>query len=332
MNVLITGITGFAGSHLADYILEHHKGVKVYGTIRYRSRTENIEHLRNSVEFIECDLTDYVAVKRAIELSKPSRVFHLAANSYVPDSWKMPDQVMTNNVISQVNLLEVIRSSSVCTKLKTRIQVAGSSEEYGLVKPNEVPIKESNVLRPLSVYAVSKLAQDFLGYQYYKSYGLRVVRTRAFNHTGPRRGELFVCSTFAKQIAEIEKQASSIHEDWFGKKSPTIQVGNLDAVRDFTDVRDTVRAYWLVLEKGRAGEVYNIGSGRMITMKDMLDILLSLTNVPIVKTINVDRLRPSDVEVLVCDYSKLSAITGWTPEIEFKDTLEDLLNFWRKRV
>lgn len=332
MNILITGITGFAGSHLADYILENHKDAKIYGTIRHRSRTENIEHLRDQVEFIDCDLTDYVATKRVIDASKPGRVFHLAANSYVPDSWKMPTEVTTNNVISQINLLEAIRSSPVCTKLKTRIQVAGSSEEYGLVKPNEVPIKESNVLRPLSPYSVSKLAQDFLGYQYYKSYGLRIIRTRSFNHTGPRRGEVFVCSNFAKQIAEIEKYARSAHGKWFGKDSPAIQVGNLDAVRDFTDVRDTVRAYWLVLEKGRAGEVYNIGSGRMITMKDMLDILLGLTNVPIVKTINADRLRPSDVEILVCDYSKLQAVTGWEPEIKFKETLQDLLAYWRKRV
>ena len=183
MNVLITGITGFAGSHLADYILENHKEANIYGTIRYRSRTENIEHLRSKVEFLNCDLTDYVGTKRVIDLVKPSRVFHLAANSYVPDSWILPTEIFTNNVIGQVNLLEAIRSSSVCAKLKTRIQVAGSSEEYGLVKPNEVPIKESNVLRPLSVYGVSKLSQDFLGYQYYKSYGLRVIRTRAFNHS-----------------------------------------------------------------------------------------------------------------------------------------------------
>jgi len=322
MNILITGITGFAGSHLADYILENHKDVKVYGTLRHRSRTENIEHLRGKVEFIDCDLTDYVATKRAIDISTPRRIFHLAANSYVPDSWKMPIQVLTNNIMSQTNLFEAVRASKFCKRFGTRIQVAGSSEEYGLVKPNEIPINEMNVLRPLSTYSVSKVAQDFLGYQYYKSYGMKIIRTRAFNHTGPRRGELFVCSTFAKQIAEIEK----------GNKLPVIQVGNLEALRDFTDVRDMVRAYWQILDKGKFGDVYNIGSGKMRTMREVLDMLLALSPVKIEKVIDVNRLRPSDVEILVCDYTKLNKLTGWNPEIEFKQTLQDLLDYWRRRV
>ena len=322
MNVLITGITGFAGSHLADYILANHRDVKVFGTMRHRSRTENIEQLKGKAEFIECDLTDYTATKRAIDIATPSRIFHLAANSYVPDSWKMPAEVLYNNIVSQTNLFEAVRDSKFCKRFGTRIQIAGSSEEYGLVKSNEVPINELNEIRPLSAYGVSKVAQDFLGYQYCQSYGMKIIRTRAFNHTGPRRGEMFVCSTFAKQIAEIEN----------GSKDGFIQVGNLEALRDFTDVRDMVRAYWQILDKGKFGDVYNIGSGKMRTMREVLDMLLALSSFRIEKVIDVNRLRPSDVEILVCDNTKLCKLTGWKPEIEFKQTLQDLLDYWRRRV
>jgi len=169
---------------------------------------------------------------------------------------------------------------------------------------------------------VSKVSQDLLGYQYYKSYGLKVVRTRGFNHTGPRRGDVFICSTFAKQIAEIEKK----------KKSPVIYVGNLEAKRDFTDVRDTIRAYWLSLEKGEEGEVYNIGSGKTYAMKEILDILLSLTNMQIEVKVDPQRLRPSDVPILLSDSTKFVELTGWKPTIPMKKTLQDLLDYWRERV
>ena len=191
-----------------------------------------------------------------------------------------------------------------------------------MVYPDEVPIKETNPLRPLSPYAVSKVAQDLMGYQYFQSYGIKAIRTRAFNHTGPRRGHVFVTSNFAKQIAEIEA----------GKKEPIISVGNLDAKRDFTDVRDTVRAYWLAAEKGEPGEVYNIASNRTITIQALLDNLLALSDKKIDVRQDPDRMRPSDVEILWGDASKLEKATGWKPEIPFEKTLEDTLNWWRERV
>jgi len=200
--------------------------------------------------------------------------------------------------------------------------VAGSSEEYGFVHPHELPMKETNPLRPLSPYAVSKVAQDLLAWQYFKSYGLRTVRTRGFNHTGPRRGEVFICSNFAYQIAEIEK----------GKRDSVIKVGNLEAKRDFSDVRDIVRGYWLCLEKGKEGEVYNIGQGKAYSMKEVLDLMLSLTKVKVKVEVDPQRLRPSDVPILISDSTKFRKLTGWKPEIPFEQSLQDLLDYWRERV
>lgn len=317
MRVLITGITGFVGSHLAEYCLER-GDVEVFGTIRWRSRTENIELIKNDVCLIETDLKDPSAVKKTLEESKPDYIFHLAAQSFVPTSWRAPAETMSTNIDSQLNIFEAVRDLN----LDCRIQIAGSSEEYGLVHPDEVPIKESNPLRPLSPYAVSKVAQDYLAYQYNQSYDLFVVRTRAFNHTGPRRGHVFVSSNFSMQIAQIEK----------GKKEPVIDVGNLDAKRDFTDVRDIVKAYWLSLEKCDPGEVYNIGSGKAVTVREMLHILLSFTDKDIEIRQDPERLRPSDVMILLADIDKFTKQTGWQPEISLEKTLEDLLNYWRERV
>jgi GDP-4-dehydro-6-deoxy-D-mannose reductase len=318
MRVLITGITGFAGSHLAEYILNNKPDVEVFGTVRWRSRMENVQHLQGKIELVEADLKDIVSLQSSLAHVKPDRIFHLAAQSFVPTSWKCPAETFAINAIGQVNLFEAVRSLN----LSPRIQVAGSSEEYGQVNTDEVPMKETNPLRPLSPYAVSKVAQDFLGYQYYKSYGLRVVRTRGFNHTGPRRGEVFVTSSFAKQIAEIEA----------GKKDPVIHVGNLEAKRDFTDVRDVVEAYWLSLEKGEDGDVYNIGSGVARSMKEVLETLLSLSKVSVRVEVDPRRLRPSDVPILLSDSSKFMKLTGWKPKIPFVQTLRDLLDYWRERV
>ncbi len=318
MRVLITGITGFAGSHLADYILENHSEVKLYGLIRWRSPMENILHIQDKIELHHGDLKDIVSLKKCLAEIKPDRIFHLAAQSYVPFSWKCPSETFSINAIGQINLFEAVLSLN----LSPRIQVAGTSEEYGLVNAAEIPMKETNPLRPLSPYAVSKIAQDFMAWQYYKSYGLKTVRTRGFNHTGPRRGEVFICSNFAKQIAEIEK----------GKKEPVIYVGNLEAKRDFTDVRDTVRGYWVCLEKGKEGDVYNIGSGKTYSMKEVLDLLLSLSEVDVKIEVDPERLRPSDVPVLLSDCTKLKELTGWEPKIPFKQSLQDLLEYWRERV
>ena len=318
MNILITGITGFAGSHLAEYILAHHPGVKVHGIIRWRSRMDNVAGILGQVELHEADLKDMVSLKKVLAACRPERIFHLAAQSFVPTSWRLPAETFMINAVGQINLFEAVLD----LKLDPRIQIAGSSEEYGMVHPDEVPMKETNPLRPHSPYAVSKVAQDLLGYQYFKSYGLKVIRTRGFNHTGPRRGDVFVTSNFSKQVAEIEK----------GKREPVIHVGNLDARRDFTDVRDMVRAYWLAAEKGEPGDVYNIGSGTAISMHRLLEMLTALSRTKLRIQVDPERLRPSDVQILLADNSKFRALTGWAPTIPFEKTLADLLDYWRERV
>jgi len=314
---LITGITGFAGSHLAEYCLAR-GDVEVFGTARWRSRMDNVQHFLDQITLIDCDLKDSVAVRHCLTEVRPDYIFHLAAQSFVPTSWKAPVETMTTNVVGQINIFEGMRE----LKLDSRVQLACSSEEYGMVYEDEIPIKETNPLRPLSPYGVSKVAQDLLGYQYYESYGLFTVRTRGFNHTGPRRGDVFVSSNFSRQIALIEK----------GKQEPVVKVGNLDARRDFTDVRDMIRGYWIALEKGEPGDVYNIGSGTDVTIRTMLDMLLEVSSIDIEVRQDPDRMRPSDVEVLRADNSKFCNLTGWKPEIPLEKTLEDLLNYWRERV
>lgn len=318
MRALITGITGFAGSHLAEYLLAEHPEVEVFGTYRWRSRRENIEHFDERVKMIEADLRDYSSLHSLLDEVRPDFIFHLAAQSFVPSSWRAPAETLGTNITGQTNLFEAVRY----LELDPVIQIACSSEEYGLVHPDETPIKETNPLRPLSPYAVSKVAQDFMGYQYFQSYGLKVIRTRAFNHTGPRRGDVFVTSNFAKQVASIEA----------GLQDPVIHVGNLEAIRDFTDVRDTVRAYWLGVNKGRPGEVYNIATGNGIHIHELLDMLLEMSTVEVEVKEDPERMRPSDVEILIGDSSKFRADTGWEPEIPFEKTLADVLQYWRDRL
>ncbi len=317
MKCLITGITGFAGSHLAEYLLER-GDCEVHGILRWRARTEHIDAIRSRVHLHACDIRDQTAMTDVIREIRPDRVYHLAAQSYVPMSWVAPAETLTTNILGQSNLFEAVRAVGC----DTRIQIAGSSEEYGMVLPDETPIKETNPLRPLSPYGVSKVAQDLMGYQYHQSYGMFIIRTRAFNHTGPRRGEVFVTSNFARQIAEIEK----------GKRPPVIHVGNLEAVRDFTDVRDTVVAYYLALEKGIPGEVYNIATGKGYRIREMLDILLSIARAKVTVEPDPKRMRPSDVELLIGDPAKLERETGWTRRYSFEQTMNDLLEYWRARV
>jgi GDP-4-dehydro-6-deoxy-D-mannose reductase len=316
MRVLITGITGFVGSHLTEFALG--KGAEVFGTYRWRSRLDNIQNLLTKIRLIDCDLRDAISVRNAVKEAKPDWIFHLAAQSFVPASWTAPADTMHINVIGTINLFEAVRQLD----LDCRILNAGSSEEYGLQFEQELPIKETNPLRPLSPYAVSKVAQDLLGWQYHRSYGMFIVRTRAFNHSGPRRGEVFVDSGFAWQIARIEA----------GLQEPVIYVGNLEAKRDFTDVRDIVQAYWLALEKGEPGEVYNIASGKAWSVQEVLNMLLGMTKVQVEIRQDPARMRPSDVPVLIGDSTKFRQRTGWQPKIPYEQTLRDMLDYWRSRV
>jgi GDP-4-dehydro-6-deoxy-D-mannose reductase len=314
--------------------------VEVFGIYRRRSRLDNLddvsdklhmiepgvaneETLRRAfangkINLIECDLLDAFSVHKLIGSVRPDRIFHLAAQSHVPTSWNAPAVTLQDNVLGQLNIFEAIRE----TEIDPLIQIAGSSEEYGMVYPDEVPMRESNPLRPLSPYAVSKVAQEMLAYQYHQSYGIRSIVSRGFNHSGPRRGENFVDSSFARQIAQIEK----------GKQEAIIYVGDLTSKRDFTDVRDMVRAYWLLLEKGKPGEVYNIGSGNTRPMQEVLDMLLKLSRVKVDVRVDPTRLRPSDVMILWSDSSKFKEATGWEPTITYEQTLRDLLDYWRARV
>lgn len=316
MKVLITGVTGFAGSHLAELCIAR-GDVEVFGTYRWRSRRENIAHIKD-MELVELDLIDPSSVHKALKRIRPDRIFHLAAQSFVPTSWTAPSQTFEVNVLGQLNLFEAMVDLGLTG---TRFLVVGSSEEYGLVHPHETPIRETNELRPLSPYAVSKVAQDYLGYQYFRSYGVHAVRTRAFNHGGPRRGEVLLPSDWAKQIAEIEK----------GLKEPVVEVGNLEAIRDFTDVRDVVRAYWLALEHCDPGEVYNIGTGNRPRVGEILEMLLAWSDAAIEVRQVAAKMRPSDVEILVCDSSKFRAATGWEPQISLETMLKDTLDYWRER-
>ncbi|KKR34331.1 MAG: NAD-dependent epimerase/dehydratase [Candidatus Gottesmanbacteria bacterium GW2011_GWC2_39_8] len=315
---LITGITGFAGSHLAELLLS--RGHEVWGTTRPRSKGDNIDSIKYNLHLEDADLLDSHSLYTIVSKIKPDYIFHLAAQSFVQSSWASPANTVELNVVGTVHLFEAVRRAEI----NPVIQIACSSEEYGMVYKDETPIKETNPLRPLSPYAVSKVAMDYLGYQYFMSYGVKIIRTRGFNHTGPRRGEVFATSNFAKQIAEIEK----------GKRLPIVEVGNLDAERDWTDVRDMVKAYLLAVEKGEPGEVYNICSEKTVKVGDMLNMLISKSNAKDKIEIKQDpsRMRPSDVPILLGDATKFKKATGWVTEIPFEKTMEDLLSYWRERV
>jgi GDP-4-dehydro-6-deoxy-D-mannose reductase len=319
MKALITGIAGQTGSHLAEYILEHHPDWQVHGVVRYRSDLSNLADILGKIKLHHCDLKDAHNVDRVISEVKPDYIFHLAATSFVKDSFLQPAEVMDNNTRGQINLCE----SLLKYRPDARIQVACSSEQFGLVLPEEVPIKEENQLRPLSPYGVSKCAQESLARQYYHSYKLHTIITRTFNHTGPRRTEAFVESTFCAQIAAYEA----------GHGQPVIKHGNLDSVRDYTDARDVARAYWMAVDKCDPGEPYNICSNNRITIGELLRMLISMSVRPEHFKTEVDpqRLRPSDVILLHGDCTKFMNKTGWKPEYTLQQTMGDLLQAWRKK-
>ena len=318
MKVLITGITGMVGSHLAEYIVEEKLG-EVYGLVRWRSPLDNIKLIKKDIKLINGDLNDLNSLIKVLQTVKPDKIFHLAAQSYVQDSFSITSETLRTNVIGTTNLLDAVKIN----KLDPLIHICSSSEVYGQVLESEIPIKENNPLRPASPYAVSKVGEDFVALQYFLSYGLRTIRTRMFTHTGPRRGSVFAESAFAKQIAEIE---AGIHP------SGIVKVGNLDSVRTFSDVRDAVRAYWLLLEKCKPGDVYNIGGTETMTVGQMLEILKSFSKIDIKHKVDAKLLRPSDVTLQIPDCSKFLKETNWKPRFTVEETLQDLLNYHRQIV
>jgi GDP-4-dehydro-6-deoxy-D-mannose reductase len=316
VKILITGVDGFAGGHLARHLLESPEltvhGTTLLPTDQHRTLAKEGALLR------QVDLTNAADVLALLEELAPDDIYHLAAQSFVPRSFENPWETLQNNIQGQLNVLHGVATIG----LNARVLVVGSSEEYGPVRPDEVPITEEQPLCPANPYSVSKVAQDMLGLQYFISHGVRAIRVRPFNHIGPGQSERFVAPAFACQIAAIEQ----------GQREPVIYVGNLSGKRDFTDVRDMVRAYRLLMEKGQPGEVYNIGAGETHSIQELLDILLSLTAIPIKVETDPARVRPLDVPIVVCDARKMREATGWGTTIRFEDTLRDILDDWRSRM
>jgi GDP-mannose 4,6-dehydratase len=319
MQVLITGITGFVGSHLAEYILAEHPEVDVAGIKRWRSPMDHIRHITNQVSLHDCDLRDLSSMLTVMSKVKPDVIFHLAAQSYVSTSYTAPGDTLDTNINGTLNLLEAVK----ITGIDPVIHICSSSEVYGQVTEKDIPITEECPIRPVSPYAVSKVGEDMLAYMYHAAYGSKTIRSRMFTHSGPRRGEVFVDSFFALQVARIEN----------GLQEPVIKVGNLDSVRTFCDVRDTVRAYWS-LTKCPPGEVYNIGGDTTMTIREMLDMLLDMTEYKDKITVEVDPalLRPADVTLQIPSFEKFHTATGWSPQIPYRQTLNDMLDYWRHNL
>ena len=306
MRALITGMDGFIGSHLADFLLE--KGFSVYGTFHRGQK-----NTPKAARAIKCDVSKKGSVANIIKRIRPDYVFHMAAQSFVVPSWLDPETTMRANVIGTLNILEALKNTD------TKVAVACSSAEYGLTQKSELPIKEENALRPSSPYAVSKVGTDMVSYVYYNAYGMKLFRIRFFNIIGTRK-RMDACSDFARGIVEVEK----------GKKK-YLEVGNLDGVRDFTDVRDAVKAVWMITKKGKYGDVYNVCSGRGHKMRDVLDILLSMSNRKIEVKQSDKRMRKIDDPIFIGDNSKLRGL-GWKQDIRIEKTLQDLIDYWRNEI
>lgn len=319
--ILITGITGFVGSHLAEYCLE--KKVEVFGFKRWHlSNMQNVLHIEKDVYWYDCDMMGMKSVFKAINEIRPDAIFHMASQSFVSPSWDHPHLYMDANYKMTVNLLEGCLQCGI----NPRIHIPGSGEEYGEIHEEELPINTTTSLRPVNPYAVSKIAQDLISYVYFRSYGLNIIRTRAFNHEGPRRDKVFGIPWYAYQIARIEN----------GLQEPVVKVGHIDDIRNFTHVKDMVKAYWLAVEKCKPGELYIIGTeeeSHIHTFRDAVEMLISMAKVSDIRyEIDKQYVRPTQVPRLICDASKFVALTRWEPKISFQQILEDTLYYWRKRV
>ncbi len=325
IKALITGMTGMVGSHLADYLLRE-TDWDIYGMQRWRSPLDNIEHLLPAINagdrvFVRYgDLNDQSSLMSVINEVKPDYIFHLAAQSYPKTSFDAPIDTLNTNILGTCRLLEAVRLSGQ----KPVIHVCASSEVFGRVPKEKLPINEECTFHPASPYAISKVGTDLVGRYYAEAYGMMVMTTRMFTHTGPRRGDVFAESTFAKQIAMIEA----------GLIPPVVKTGNLQSLRTWADVRDAVRAYYmLVTVNPVAGAYYNIGGSHSCTVGEMLDTLLSYSTVKDISVeTDTERLRPIDADLQVPDTQKFTAHTGWKPEIPFRTTMLDLLNDWRTRI
>jgi GDP-4-dehydro-6-deoxy-D-mannose reductase len=315
MRLLITGINGFVGGHLAEHLLASAIG-DVWGLARQPSFV--LPELRGRVEFVAADLGDLDQAVAALASVQPDLIFHLAGQANVPRSFAEPAQTLTTNILAQLNLFQ----AALRLKQNPLFLIVCSNEIYGRVAPDDLPIDEDTPLRPVSPYAVSKATQDLLAYQYYVSHKLRTIRLRPFNHIGPRQTEQFVASAFAAQIARIET----------GGQEPLLRVGDLAAERDFTDVRDMVAAYALAARHGEPGQAYNIGSGRTVSIRWLLDTLLAFSARDIAVEPDPARMRPADVPRVVCDSRRFRERTGWAPQIPLEQTLYDILEHWREQV
>ena len=312
MKALITGISGFAGSYLAEFLLR--KKLEVAGTVL--NKAEFSSSYKNQIKILEGNLLDASFIHHAIKNIKPDLIFHLASFTSPAESFSIPYETITNNIGITVNLLEALKTTNA------KVLIIGSADEYGIVKSDENPVREDNPLRPTNPYAVSKIAQDFLGLQYYLSNKMNIVRVRPGNHIGPGQRPDFVVSAFARQIALVEA----------GKQNPVIKVGNLESERDFTDVRDIVRAYLLAVLKGSSGDVYNVGSGKSVKISKILESLIKLSTSKLKVEQDSSRKRIIDVPKIVLDYSKFNKISKWKPEIKLNQSLQDILDYWRKHV
>ncbi len=315
MKALITGISGFVGSHLAEYLLQT-TDWQIAGTVF--GPYGNIADLCGKLELYPAELSRMDVMNFVLEQARPDVIFHLAAQPLVSASLRDPWPTMETNIRMQLNVLEGVHQ----VRPDCRVLVVGSGEEYGLVSPHDLPIDEETPLRPLSSYAISKVAQDLLGQQYHLTHQLHTIRVRPFNHIGPRQRVGFVAPDFASQIAAAE----------MGLQPPVIEVGNLSVRRDFSDVRDVVRAYVLLITEGKAGQVYNVGSGESHAIQEVLDNLLANSKVSIEVQQDPQRMRPSDVPEVICDASLLREHTGWQPIIPFKKSLQDILEYWRQET
>ena len=326
MNVLITGVLGMVGSHMVDFLLEK-TTMKIYGFCRWNESMDNIEHLtdvinkKEKIELIYGDLNDYASIVTAIEKSKPDYVFHLGGQSYPQTSFDSPLETLQTNILGTANLLEALRKSSYKNAM---IHVCASSEIFGRVTKDKLPINEECSLHPASPYAISKVGTDLIGRYYGEAYNMMVMTTRMFTHTGPRRGDVFHESTFAKQIAMIEH----------GLQEPKILVGNLESLRTYADVRDAVIAYWMLLNINPSpGAYYNIGGTYTCKVGETLNYLLSKSTVKDIEVVvDPNRLRPIDADLQIPDTTKFRELTGWSPEITFNKTMDDLLDYWRDRI